>query len=163
MTLLLHTLIKMSWLFTNDLLQKIGRNSNDETRRAFYGIYPLDKLPKFIPHRPFLMIVNTHTHNLDGEHWICIFIDDSRQGELFDSLAITNNVILSQWLNRFTRRWTRNNCTYQNPLSATCGAYVLYYCLNRLKFDSFQKFLQMFNVSPLVNDTLVLDFFKTLK
>ena len=153
----------MSWLGTDDLLKKVKRNGDTETREAFYGVYPIDKLPKFVPHRPFLMIVNTHTHNLNGEHWISIFIDNKRQGELFDSLAVTNNVILSQWLNRFTHRWKRNDCIYQNPLSATCGAYVLYYCLNRLNFDSLQSFLQTFTKSPLVNDTLVLDFFNVLE
>ena len=163
MTLSQDIPIEMSWLSTEDLLRKVKRNSNSDISKVFHGVYPIDKLPKFVSHRPYLIIVNTHTHNLEGEHWICVFINDNREGEVFDSLANVPNAILSQWLNRFTCRWKRNECIYQSPLSATCGAYVLYYCLNRLNFDTLQDFLQTFTKKPLVNDILVLDFYDRLK
>lgn len=153
----------MSWLSAGELEKKLIRNSDEKTANAFYGIHAMDMLPEFIPHYPFLMIVNTHTHNLGGEHWLCVFINKEKCGELFDSLSMPPNLILSQWLNRFTRQWRRNHLMYQHPMSATCGAYVLYFCLNRLNYDSFDKVLRPLTKYPHVNDIYVLNFFKSLE
>lgn len=153
----------MSWLTTSELQKRISLNSDKDTAEAFCGIFPIDDLPEFVPHHPFLIIVNTHTHNLNGEHWLCVFIDKDREGELFDSLATPPKLILTRWLNRFTRRWKRNHLMYQNPLSATCGGYVLYYCLNRLNYNSLEKMLQTFTKDTYVNDNYILNFFNALE
>ena len=153
----------MSWLSSSEIVRKVKRNGGMKTRQSFAGVYPIDKLPQFVSQHPIFMIVNTRTHNLEGEHWICVFINEERQGEVFDSLAQAPNTMSTRWLNRFTRRWKRNECSYQNPLSPNCGAYVLYYCLNRLNFPSFHHVLQTLTHDPLINDQLVLGFYKTLE
>lgn len=153
----------MSWLNNRDIINKLKRNGDKRTLQAFYGVYPIDKLPNFLPHFPIFIIVNTHTHNLEGEHWKVVFVDSDRSGEVFDSLAQHMSAILVQWLNRFTRKWKTNPRPYQNPLSATCGAYALYFTLIRLSFPSFEDVTETLTRSPPVNDHRVLMFYRRLK
>ena len=122
----------MSWLSGKDLIKKIKRNADGTTLAAFHGVFPIDNLPFAVPHYPFFMIVNTQAHNLPGEHWIAIFIDVNRRGDIFDSFALPPSNMLLRWMNRFTRSFTSNRFTYQHPLSSTCGAFTLYFVLHRL-------------------------------
>lgn len=154
----------MSWLTDEDIMRKVRRNGNKKCQEAFYGVYPLDRLPKFIPHFPLFIVVNTHTANLEGEHWKTIFIDKNRRGEVFDSLAQPMNAILIRWMNRFTRRWKKNRKVYQHAKSTTCGAFALYYIMKRLDFPSLDSFIShSFSSSLADNERFVHKFYKTLK
>ena len=153
----------MSWLSGNDLLKAIHSNADEATRQAFYGIYSIDVLPTFVPHYPLLLIVNTDTHNLPGTHWKVIFIDKDRRGEVFDSLAYTVNPVIYQWMNRFTRSWIRNQKIFQLPLAATCGAYALYFVLNRLSHKSMSDTMKHFNERFSTNEAKVLAFYDKLQ
>ena len=154
----------MSWLSDDDISRKVRRNGNEKCQAAFYGVYPLDALPHFIPHLPLFIVVNTQTTNLEGEHWKTIFIDKNRRGEVFDSLAQPMNAILIRWMNRFTRRWKKNRKVYQKAKSATCGAFALYYIMKRLDFPSLDSFTShSFSNSLSDNELVVRKFYKTLK
>ena len=98
----------MSWLSDNDIVEKVRKNADTKASIAFFNVYPIDKLPDFVPYLPIFIVVNTHTHNLQGEHWKTIFINENRYGEVFDSLAQPMSELLIRWMNRFTRRWKRN-------------------------------------------------------
>lgn len=152
----------MSWLSTTTLVRKIKRNADDVTRNAFEGVYSMDQLPKTIPHYPFLMIINTHSHNLPGEHWISVFINKQREAEVFDSLAMPMSITLMRWLNRHSWRWKRNDRRYQNPFSSTCGAFVLFYALQRAR-SSFQCVINLFKNSYHDNERIVDAFYQRLK
>ena len=67
----------MSWLSDEDICEKVKKNANQEVKKAFFGVYPIDELPDFIPHLPIFIVVNTQAHNLQGEHWKTIFIERS--------------------------------------------------------------------------------------
>ena len=125
----------MSWLSGQDLTTKILRNGDANTQRAFGGIYPMDRLPFAIPHYPFFMFVNTQSHNLPGLHWITVMIDENKVGEVFDSFGLPLSNTLIRWMNRHTQRWRSHSLTVQHPLSATCGAFALYYVLNGGNFS----------------------------
>lgn len=153
----------MSWLSGETLVKKVRANADIETRDAFYGVYPIDQLPAFIPRRPFLIIINTQTHNLPGEHWKAILIDVDRNGELFDSLALPVSNVLIQWLNRFTIKWKTNKRSFQHVLSATCGAFVLYFILNRLRVKNFDSITAAFTSYPVPNESFVTNFYRSLK
>ena len=153
----------MSWLSNRKLIEKVKYNGDLRTLQAFHGVYPIDKLPTFVPHLPILIIVNTHTHNLEGEHWKTIFIDCDKSGEVFDSLALPMSYILIQWMNRFTRKWKTNPRSYQHRLSATCGAFALYFTLNRLYVNSLEDITNTFSRSPAVNERSILAFYNRLK
>ena len=142
------------------MTRTIARYGDTATRKAFSGVYSMDNLPFAVTQYPFFMIVNTQAHNLPGEHWKTIFIDKNKCGEVFDSLALPLNNILVRWLNRFTRRFVANRIAYQNPMSATCGGFAVYYVLNRL--DDPNCVTTMFNTSPHENDERVLAYYSTL-
>ena len=153
----------MSWLTDRQLRRKVESNANEKTKEAFYGVCPLDGLPRRIPHLPVFIIVNTQTHNLSGEHWKTIFIDKNRDGEVFDSLGQPMNAMLISFMNRFTRRWKRNHKVYQHKNSATCGAFALYYILRRLDCPSLKCVTQAFSSSLNANEKIVERFYKSLK
>ena len=153
----------MSWLSDRQLKSKVKKNADDNTKKAFLGVYPIDKLPKVIPHFLMFLIVNTHTHNLGGEHWKAIFIDKNRYGEVFDSLARPASDLLTRWMNQWTRKWKTNSKTFQHASSSTCGAFTLYYVLTRLSFPSLEKLSRSFSHALHVNERNVHAFYRCLK
>ena len=153
----------MSWLSDVKICEKVERNGDEKIQKAFYGVCPLDELPRFIPHLPIFIVVNTQTHNLEGDHWKTIFIDKNRNGEIFDSLAQPLNAMLITWMNRFTRRWKRNYKIYQHPNTTTCGAFALFYIFKRLNCASLNAFTHFLSPSLYANESLVRHFYKTLK
>ena len=152
----------MSWLSNKSLASKVRNNASHDTLVSFEGIFSIDKLPQFISHRPFLAIVNTHTHNLPGEHWLAIYIDGDKRGEIFDPLSLPISNILIQWMNRFTIKWKTNNRAFQDLLSSSCGAFVLYFVLNRRHVDSFESITSSFTSYPSVNEEFVKKFYDSL-
>ncbi len=146
----------MSWLSGKEIEDAIRRYADNDTRTAFGGVYSMDQLPFAVPHYPFFMIVNTQAHNLPGEHWISVFIDEKRRGEVFDSLAMPLPKPLSRWLNQFTRSITRNHLMLQHPLSDSCGAFALYFVCHRLKQP------MTFSTSLYDNENMVRAFYHSL-
>lgn len=153
----------MSWLSNRTLANKVRKNATTKTQNAFHGIYSIDNLPSSIPNRPFLAIVNTHTHNLPGEHWLAIYIDENKNGELFDPLALPVSNHLIRWLNGFTVKWKTNNRSFQHPLSTLCGSFVLYFILNRLHVSDFERITALFTSSAFANEQFARKFYSALK
>ena len=53
---------------------------------AFLGVFPRNHLP--VPTaRTCVFVANTDPCHLDGQHWICIHVDDEKRGEYFDSFG----------------------------------------------------------------------------
>ena len=153
----------MSWLSDRQLYRKVMKNGDTRTKKAFFGVYPIDELPDTIPHLPIFIIVNTHAHNLGGEHWKTIYIDKNRRGEVFDSLAQPMSNLLIRWLNQFTRSWITNRKVYQHDANTTCGAFALFFVLTRLDCPSFNAFTQAFSRSLNENECVVRTFYRSLK
>jgi len=153
----------MSWLSGKDLEDKIKKNADDETWNAFLGVFSIDTLPEQIHSFPILLIINTQTSNLPGLHWKAVYISKERIGEVFDSFALPVSICLTQWLNRFTRSWHSQSLTIQHPLTATCGAFVVYYILMRIHERSLQNCLRIFSTNLSRNDRIVKEFVKLLK
>lgn len=152
----------MSWL-TGDQLENLIRKCGDsKTTAAFLGVFALDGLPQHLPHLPILLIVNTDTKNLPGQHWKAIYISNERQGEVFDSLAMPVSIHLQRWMNSFTHKWTQNSKVIQNPLSPSCGAFVLYYVLTRLTKRNMTSCLRVFSKDLYYNDNFVRIFVNNL-
>ena len=149
----------MKWLTTLDLEDFIHRFGDAKTRAAFIGVFPINHLPQRLPQLPVLFIINTNTCNLPGQHWKAIFISQKREGEVFDSLATPVELSLQHWMNMFARRWTVSRLTLQNPLSPTCGGYVLYFVMSRLKHSSFKSCMTGFSSDVIENDSFVEQFY----
>ena len=153
----------MSWLDNHDIVDKILYNTDDKTWKAFDDIYPIDMLPNAIHHYPIFIVINTHTKNLPGQHWKAIYIKKDKAAEVFDSFALPLNTFTENWLNKFTRKWKCNTQAYQHPSSALCGAYVLYFILNRQKYSDYKSFLKTFSTDANVNDRMIDEFYKSLQ
>lgn len=151
----------MSWLTEKQLIHCIKRNADADTLQAFHGVFTIDKLPQAVQHYPCLLIINTQAHNTPGEHWIAAFVGENRRGEVFDSLAMPTPTLLLRWMNTYACSFRRNSLQYQHPLSARCGAYVLFYVLNRLKKP--QCIHENFSASLHNNEQYVSEFYRMLK
>lgn len=153
----------MSWMTNVQLLHLIKKYADEDCRRAFSGIFSIDELPAKVTQVPFLMIVNTHTKNLPGEHWKAVYISNEGFAEVFDSLASPVSTFLASWLNKHTRKWIPSEVTIQNPLAPTCGAFVLYFILLRLQHKNLKSLLKIFSSDLAVNDNKMLEFVQNLK
>lgn len=153
----------MSMLSGDNILDVILDNADVKTLNAFYDVRALNMLPDTIIYRPFLMVVNTQMKNLPGEHWLAVHIDEYRRGEVFDSLAMPVNLHLSRWMNKFTVTWKRNKKMYQHPLSTKCGAFVIYFILNRLNAVNMQDTFKHFSYNLHDNDVIVSQYYSSLK
>lgn len=153
----------MSWLTSNELHDLIQSYSDKATKQAFIGIFSMDKLPQSLPQLPILLIVNTDSSNLPGEHWKAVFISSEKIGEVFDSLALPIEIFLHRWMNTFSWKWTVSKRRIQNPLSATCGAFTLYFVLNRLNKKSMSDCIRIFTNNLHANDVLMENFVDELR
>lgn len=153
----------MSWLSGDAIKKKVWHNADEATWRAFDNVYSVDTLPSSVTHYPIFIVLNTHPHNLSGQHWKVIFIHKDRRGELFDSLALPPNIPTQQWLRKHTRQWKRNERAFQHPHSTTCGAFVLYFILNRLRVRRFKSITQKFSRNLHSNEKMICKFYNDLK
>ena len=153
----------MSWLTGIELESLIRTYADEDTEAAFLGIFALDTLPKSIQQLPVLLVVNTQTSNLPGQHWVAVYISSEKRGEVFDSLATPVSIKLMQWMNIFTLKWKQSKRLIQSPLSAYCGAFVAYFVLTRLKAKSMESCLLIFTKDLQFNDKLIHNFVKTLQ
>ena len=91
--------------------------------RNFVGVFPLDKLPRHVC-APGSLIVNTDTHNLQGQHWIAL-----HYGTLvvyaFCPLGFYYPRILCEQLHKSGKKVVYNRTMYQKPWETTCGLHCL--------------------------------------
>jgi len=153
----------IKWLTTLDLENHIRQNASEKINKAFLGVYPINCLPRKIPYLPVLFIINTNSNNLPGQHWKAVYVSKDKIGEIFDSLATPISLQLQHWMNTFTKRWTPSLLTIQNPLSPSCGAYVIYYVLTRLKHKTLASCLKPFTINVFLNEDFVTKFFTLLQ
>jgi hypothetical protein len=101
----------------------------------FKGVYPLDKIP---PSRtmkaPSNFIINTHTANLGGEHWLAVSYLKGGFVFAFDSFGVYYPRILRAYLEslRRSRKVHYNTIQYQEIHEQTCGLYCVAWliCIN---------------------------------
>ena len=153
----------MSWLTNHTIKRVLKRNANRETKEAFLGVFPINKLPSRITNYPVFLVINTQTDNLSGEHWFTIFISRKGIGEIFDSAAKPVERRIRRWMNLFSRSWTRNRLIYQKPLSSLCGAYAVYYILNRLHYPTMRTLLFPSRRRKPINDNFISSYYQELR
>ena len=119
----------IKWLTSRDLESCIDKFADEYTKNSFLGVFPINYLPNKILQLPVLFIINTNTMNLPGQHWKAVYLSVNGNGEIFDSLAMPISLTLQQWMNTFSKKWITSTLTIQNPLSPSCGGYVLYFVM----------------------------------
>jgi hypothetical protein len=130
-----------------------------KTRPMFYGVYPVDQLPrKRLPQtRPRIFIVNTDESRGRGKHWILIFLKKDYRAVYFDSFGrdVEDGRIL-KFLQVNCHQYEYNNTPLQGVLSSTCGHYCLYVAKKLARGHSLQYILRSFRVlRPYFNDRYV--------
>ena len=129
------------------------------TRDVFVGVYALDRLPRRIKQHPSAYVCNTHPHTEDGEHWVVIYVDESGQGEYFDSYGLPPlHKRFLNFLNAHCTSWTFNDKQLQGLTSHVCGHYCVFYLLQRCRGQSMNTIVHMFGKIVEDNDVLVHDF-----
>ena len=99
--------------------------------KPFLGVFPLDILPKNL-RVPSYFIVNTHTINLPGEHWLAVAYQKKGEIDVFDSFGHYYPPSLIKHLKRYGRL-NLNRKRIQHPLTNTCGQH----CIKWLKYVLF--------------------------
>ena len=96
----------------------------------FKGVYPLDKMPKSLV-APSNLIINTHTHNLPGEHWLAVSYQKGGRVFAFDSFGMYYPSILQNYLRRLKRSCpvSYNRFQFQEVHEKTCGHYCIAYLI----------------------------------
>ena len=151
----------MSLLTDSQLVRKMRKCGNQYSKRLFIGVFARDSLPKGINSYPCSLIINTDTKNLPGKHWVSIYISGYKEGEYFDSFGHEPSQDIAIWLNKFTVKWKKvNTSVLQNPLSVTCGHFVLFYINERPLVNSHFLILKQFHTDTYGNDQFVKHYYQ---
>lgn len=106
----------------------------------FAGVFPLNKLPKYL-RAPANFIVNTHTHNLPGEHWLAVSYQKSGIVFAFDPFGIYYPHLLKVYLHRLRRHRAiyYNVEQFQEIHEKTCGIYCIAWLITINSLVSFNS------------------------
>ncbi len=114
--------------------------------RCYVGTYARNQLPdRFIPQRPFALIMNTDPIDRPGQHWVAIFVDENNDAVYFDSYGFpplhidVNKFFDKQKVNKFVY----NTKQIQGVTSTTCGAYCVTFLKLRCQNISFPEIIQL--------------------
>ena len=121
---------------------------------VFIGVFPSDKLPRFIS-RPALLVCNTDASHLPGLHWIAIFVDSDGRGEFMDSFGREPGEPFLSFMYDQCRFWTFNDRQLQSVISSYCGHYVCYFGYRRCRGMNMNAIINLFGNDTALNDYLV--------
>lgn len=129
---------------TVQLLNDLSKNKF--TNKHFYGVFPSDKLPKFVD-KPCLIIVNNATSKENGEHWTCFYLSKNvSKNYYFDSLGMKPYLPAYQlFLKNNCKSYMTNIKRLQSSFSNVCGEYCLVFLLFCSKNVSMSTFLKQFS------------------
>ena len=154
----------VNWLTGDQLVRLIRKNANLPTQVSFLGVFAVDTLPLYISKLPVLLIVNSDTSNLPGQHWRAIFIENTQHGEVFDSLAMPVSHLLEKWMNINTVKWTASTTIIQHSFFQSCGAFVVHYVLHRLSERNMEDYTKKhFSVNKERNEICIRNYIHGLK
>ena len=139
----------------------------DIFNRQNYGkILAIDEIPTRILHFPTWLIINNELSYEAGEHWISIYFKNEKNpAEFFDSFAKEAKT----YSDKITKLLFTHHNTFHsinNPIqlknSDTCGLFVLYFIIHRMRGKSFTKIIQKFSsINLAANEKIVRDFIFT--
>ena len=128
-----------------------------KTGPIFLGVFARDKLPSL--KKNCCLVLNTHTHEKPGEHWLAIYVDENGFGEFFDSFANNPEKFgLSNYMDKNCCFWTFNKQLIQG-YSNFCGYYCVLFLLFRSR-NRVNEFFSYFNYSNEVNDLKIKNLIK---
>lgn len=92
----------------------------------FVGVFPLNKLPQAL-RPPANFVLNTHTHNLPGEHWLAVSYQKGGIVLAFDPFGHYYPGMLKVYLSNLRRSTSvkYSKVQYQEIHEKTCGLYCI--------------------------------------
>ena len=124
------------------------------TRRChgqFMGVFSSDNLPTSIKKRPAIIICNTDPPDRGGEYWICIYIDQNRHGDFFDSFGRMTGRPFCEFMNKQCIYWTYNDRQLQNIFSTVCGAYCVFFAIYKSYEHDMHRIVCAFTDNTMLN------------
>lgn len=110
----------------SNVLERIARKKLKIN--GFKGVYSMDTLPTCLQScslPPYRFIVNTHTSNLPGEHWLAVSYEKHGHIYVFDPMGFYYPSYLMKYLSKFHKPIHSNKIPYQSPTNKMCGQYCL--------------------------------------
>lgn len=144
-------------------------SKNPYTKKTFRGVFPSDWLPKQRLHRrPVGLVVNTHPHNLPGEHWLAIYLTADGRGEFFDSYGHDpSSPLFLKSIVKFLRKNANETIFQTRQLQASdsvvCGHHCIFFLQLRNMGLSFEQILELYSDDLAQNDLMVEQFVKSQK
>lgn len=130
----------------NTIMQQYQEFANNKRNKhfIFLGAVPADisrleefNLPALKSYKQIGIIMNTDTYKKPGEHWVSCFIDNRKSTvEYFDSLGKNPNKYIKEFLYKFKDYSLVINKKAHQTFGINCGAYAVYFLINRLKGKS---------------------------
>jgi len=113
---------------STDQLYRIGKRLFGY---RYLGTFPLDKVPPFIKNATMQhFIINTHTSNLPGRHWLAVTIHNNK-AYIFDSFGVPPPSLLVNQLKLYgVNKIYYNQRQIQAFGTYTCGQLSLKHLLN---------------------------------
>ncbi len=145
------------------LLNRILR-TDAVTIKQFGGVYPADKLPTIVRHRPRIYIANTDPSSEPGKHWVSLYFPRNGPSEFFDSLGHSPRYYgwrFERALLNEGRGYLFNGLRIQQEGTITCGQFCLYYAFHRCRGESMDKIVKRFHRHNLrLNEDIVELYFR---
>jgi hypothetical protein len=106
------------------------------TQNRFIGVFARDELPTRLVY-PCCFVLNTHTSDLPGEHWLALHYDVKKICHFYDSYGLHPDYYsLTNYITRTSSGWYFNSSQSQSFNSFICGYYcVLFLMLKCRKLD----------------------------
>lgn len=135
----------------------------------FLGVLPCDYLPK-APLRilPSMFVINTHTSQLPGEHWVAIYINKNHVGCFYDSFGNKPDhyrfpTMIKDFLNLNTTSVQYSVRRVQDFSSDTCGQHCVFFRYHMAKGLDYEYVMSLYTDDFIKNDKRVSNFVKKLK
>lgn len=118
-----------------------------KVRKSFVGIFPSNKLPKFICSGvTSTFIFNIDPHYKPGSHWVALYISPFGDAIYFDSFGLPPLIpSIKHFIERNSRTFRYNKFPLQSLFSTTCGLYCVYFIRIMSKGGSLQDVLSNFD------------------
>ena len=132
---------------------------DEEIRKHFLGIYPIDMIPSLIKVGS-IVVVNLDPSFKRGSHWVVLYLRDKNMVEHFDSLGKKpKNEILSCLF------YNNQKCIYnteriQDYNTNTCGLFCLFYSFYACRLCNMKNIISCFNDNLKSNEKIVKTFTK---
>lgn len=119
-------------------------NSCPETKSRFKGVFAVNTLPRLTSSRDTTYICNLDKTNDPGSHWVSVYVPKSKAPvEYFDSYGLDAPPEIEQ--NSLKSVYVYNTRSLQQPFSAVCGYYALYFVWQRPLHESMDDVLDIFD------------------